>query len=66
MDDADRAADRMALAHDVALANARAALSAGAGIPPCGQCHNCGASVPDGHRWCDADCRDDWERRAGR
>ena len=28
----------------------------------CGDCHNCGASVPDGWRFCDSDCRDDYER----
>lgn len=33
-------------------------------IPPCGQCYNCQASVPDGHRFCDADCRDDYTKRA--
>lgn len=25
-----------------------------------GYCHNCAHPVPDGHRWCDADCRDEW------
>ncbi len=29
----------------------------------CGQCHNCDASVLPGHAFCDADCRDDWEKR---
>jgi hypothetical protein len=27
-----------------------------------GKCHNCEASVPRGARWCDADCRTDWEK----
>lgn len=27
-----------------------------------GACHNCGEEVPDGLRWCNAQCRDDWER----
>ena len=27
-----------------------------------GQCLYCDASVPEGHRWCDADCRDGWQR----
>ena len=30
---------------------------------PCatGVCLWCGAPVAEGRRWCDADCRDDWE-----
>lgn len=28
----------------------------------CGVCHNCGESVEPPLRWCDAQCRDDWER----
>ena len=27
-----------------------------------GKCLNCGYHVPPGHRWCDADCREDWQR----
>jgi hypothetical protein len=27
-----------------------------------GYCHFCDATVPKGHRWCDTQCRDDWER----
>jgi len=29
---------------------------------PGGQCLNCGADTEPSARWCDADCRDDWER----
>lgn len=32
-------------------------------LPSVGDCYNCGASVPDGHRFCDADCRDDYDQR---
>lgn len=28
------------------------------------RCLNCDEPVPPGRRWCDAGCRDDWERRA--
>jgi hypothetical protein len=28
-----------------------------------GFCLNCGEPLPAGHRWCNVDCRDDWERR---
>jgi hypothetical protein len=27
-----------------------------------GFCLNCGEPLPEGRRWCDAECRDDWER----
>ncbi|MDR2208850.1 MAG: DUF2116 family Zn-ribbon domain-containing protein [Azoarcus sp.] len=27
-----------------------------------GRCHWCGDPLPPGKRWCDSDCRDDWER----
>ena len=28
-----------------------------------GQCYNCETSTPAGHNFCDADCRDDWQKR---
>ena len=31
-----------------------------------GRCLNCGEPLPDGQRWCDADCRDDWQRTIAR
>lgn len=34
------------------------------GPPPVGQCYNCGEMLRGPARWCDADCRQDWERRA--
>jgi len=27
-----------------------------------GECWFCGEYLPAGHRWCDASCRDDWQR----
>lgn len=27
-----------------------------------GQCLWCDSDVEDGRRWCDAECRDEWER----
>lgn len=27
-----------------------------------GKCHNCEALLPQGVRWCDADCRADWQK----
>ena len=32
------------------------------GPPACGFCYFCQAPVPNGHRWCDTECRRDWER----
>lgn len=29
-----------------------------------GMCLNCGAGVDGERRWCDSDCRNDWERHA--
>ena len=35
------------------------------GPEACGACLNCGAYLGDGLRWCDQDCRDDWQARRG-
>jgi hypothetical protein len=35
-------------------------------VEPAGVCLNCSAPVPDGQRWCDGDCRDDWQARRNR
>jgi hypothetical protein len=32
------------------------------GPAPRGICYHCGESVADGLRWCDAECRDAWQR----
>ncbi len=32
-------------------------------LPATGSCLNCCESLPDGGRFCDADCRDDYEKR---
>lgn len=29
-----------------------------------GECLWCGEPLPDGRRWCDAECRDAWEAHA--
>jgi hypothetical protein len=31
-----------------------------------GECLFCGQPVVDGRRWCDVECRNDWEREAQR
>lgn len=35
------------------------------GPVPCGQCYNCGEMLSGTQRWCDRECRDDWERDHG-
>lgn len=32
------------------------------GPAPTGHCLNCETALPEGHRWCDTSCREDWER----
>lgn len=36
------------------------------GPKPNGKCHNCEEPVPVDHKFCDRDCRDDWEVRNDR
>jgi hypothetical protein len=31
-----------------------------------GECLCCGEELPEGRRWCDADCRDLWQKLEGR
>jgi len=64
LDDADRATEAF---HREAISN-----RATEGPPADGFCHNCGSFLssreypdPDA-RWCDADCRDDWQARVAR
>jgi len=59
MDEADRAERQEQMARDAALKVRRPVPSVEAN----GECHHCGDIVPDGVRWCDAGCRDGWERR---
>lgn len=57
MDDVDRAQERETLDRALAIAAARMPT-----LPATGDCHNCAASIPSGALFCDADCRDDYER----
>lgn len=34
-----------------------------AGLEPTGLCLFCGEALDTGLRWCNTDCRDDWEAR---
>ncbi len=35
-------------------------------IPATGYCLNCDTALPDGRRWCDAECRNDFEKYVSR
>ena len=60
MDDADRAADREDIAREAAVAAIRRRIES---IPSLGYCYYCGEALRAGKRFCDADCRDDYERQ---
>lgn len=61
MDDADRA-DRETERN---LASALR-LRRPAGPQATGACNFCGEFLPEALRWCDIDCREDWEKGARR
>ncbi|MDW8400044.1 MAG: hypothetical protein RMK90_15955 [Acetobacteraceae bacterium] len=60
-DEADRAQAVEALLLAEALARRRPD-----GPPVTGYCLNCRAPLAPGRRFCDADCRDEWQRRQPR
>ena len=63
-DIADLASEREELIRAAALAERKPE-----GPKATGHCLECGhpfAVHKDGRRWCNAECRDDWERRNGR
>ena len=58
-DDVDIASDLEQIRRDAAIAhvaNKKPAAIAN------GLCQECGAALVKGARWCDNDCRDDWQR----
>lgn len=57
-DEADIANERVELIISTALKVRRPI-----GPVPNGRCYNCAEPVADGLRWCDNDCRDDWQKR---
>jgi uncharacterized OB-fold protein len=60
-DDADNAQRHIEAEMAGLLARRRTEAPAATGF-----CLNCGAVVEPPRRWCDADCRDDWQREHGR
>lgn len=55
----DEANELAQAAVDTAIESARKAVPEARAT---GKCLNCGYHVAPGHRWCDADCREDWQR----
>lgn len=54
----DKVAEVETAFRDAALAEAR---SKGQEHAPTGECLWCAEPLDDDRRWCDADCRDDWQ-----
>jgi hypothetical protein len=61
-DDADISAANIQRETERLIAAAR---RPAAHLPYTGLCHWCGAITGGGRRFCDADCRDDWQRSHG-
>ena len=61
MDLSDSATYHEELMRDLAL---RMAANHAPDLPAVGVCHWCESSLPDGHRFCDKDCRDMYDRQA--
>lgn len=57
-DDVDKANDDNQRYLDAVLSQRKES-----GPVACGRCHNCGAAVWEGYRWCDFDCASDWQKR---
>lgn len=54
----DKACEREQLDRDLAIQSARKGVSE---APVTGHCLWCNAELAQGKRWCDAECREDWE-----
>lgn len=52
----------LATAHEAKFLDAALSVRKPNAPAPCGHCLNCEAPLPEGHRWCDTSCRDDWEK----
>lgn len=58
-DDADKADFQQEMFREAAMKMRRQE-----GPLPTGKCLFCDEPLPMPHRWCDVDCREDWEKRA--
>lgn len=63
MDQIDHANDLAEHEREIAIATAA---SAGPVAAPTGRCLNCGVRLRKDRRWCNAECREDWEARRKR
>jgi hypothetical protein len=63
MDEADRTEENAVLYSQTALYKSRRVEP---DVTATGECLFCGEPVEQKRRWCDAQCRDDWEREADR
>lgn len=59
-DEVDRAEQNQSVILDAAVKRRRDVSAVP--VMGIGRCHSCGDRVGEGRRWCDADCRDDWEK----
>lgn len=59
MDIIDQAQQREELERDLAMRQHACHESS---LPAAGACHYCSATVPSGHRFCDRDCLEDWQK----
>lgn len=55
-------ADRSDAKIEAAILEGIRKVRAGKSLAWTGECHWCGDGVPEPHRFCGADCRDDYER----
>jgi hypothetical protein len=62
-DQIDEANELALHALSIALAAARSVSAEQVEGNPSGQCWNCLEPLAEGDRFCDADCRDDWQLR---
>jgi hypothetical protein len=58
-DEIDRANDRAQQFNEQSIL---AAIASAHPLQPIGTCYNCDDAVSEGLRFCDAECRDDWQR----
>jgi len=61
MDDIDRSQAQQEALLAAQLSAARSAVKP---LPWVGCCYNCETATPEGVNFCDADCREDYDRRA--
>ena len=61
-DSADHAMEVEDILKEYELQRIKRATAKSASPPYCGACYYCSLSVPAPRAWCDAGCRDDWER----